>query len=54
MMLTRAAVVPAFAAEPEAPGVGRVRLLYVGIAAAGVLVHGSLAVAGTTSPVVDD
>jgi two-component system cell cycle response regulator len=53
-MLTPAAVVPRVRSESGAPGVRRVRRAYLGLAAAGVLLHGCFALAGTTSPVIDD
>lgn len=52
--MARAAVVPTVRARPGAPGVARARRRYVALAAAGVALHGSFALAGKTDTLIDN
>ena len=53
-MLTRAAVAPAFRAQLGGRRLGRAHRVYLVAGGAGLIIHASFALAGTTSTLVDD
>lgn len=53
-MLTRAAVAPALRAQRGDRRFDPARRVYLTLAAAGIVIHGSFALAGTTSALIDD